>query len=90
MELKFEIIHGRLHLDYLLRSALLLFNFEFIPFSCRLLFIVVTVLIESCDFGQVLPVPTNLPFLSPKTLVKPNKHNLHWFTKFYSKWNFQT
>ena len=82
MEPKFVIIYGLLHLDCLLKSALLLFSFELISVSCRLLFIVVKNWIESCEFGQVLPVPTDLPFSSPKTLVKPNKHNLHRFIKF--------
>ena len=111
-----QTIYGRLDLDFLLRSALLLFSFEF-SFSCHL-FTVVTILIESFEFGQLfnlvpreqyfknrvfavflplfrltlaakrcaenqvgqlLLLPTDLPFLSPKTLDKPNKHNLHEF-----------
>ena len=82
-------IYGLLDLDYLLRSALLLFSFEF-SFSCHLSFIVVTILIASCEFGQDFPVPTDLPFWSLKTPVKPSKHELRRFTKFCSKWNFQT
>ena len=45
---------------------------------------------KSWKFGKVLLVPTNLPFSSPKTLVKTNKHNLQRSTKFCSKWIFQT
>ena len=40
---------------------------NFISCSCCLLFIVVKILIESCEFGQVLPVPTDLLFSNPKT-----------------------
>ena len=53
MKPKFLIIYGRLYLDFLLRSALFLFSFEFRSFSRRLLFIVVTILIKSWEFGQV-------------------------------------
>ena len=70
-------------LDCLLRSGLLLFRFKF-SFCCHLLFIAVTILIVFCEFGHVLPVPTDLPLTNSKTLVKLNKHNFHRFTKVCS------
>ena len=85
IEPKFINTYGCLHLDFLLRSEILLFSFEFIAFSSCLLSIAVTIFIESCELGQALPVPTNLTFSSPKTLVISKRHNLHRFAKFFSR-----
>ena len=76
-------------LDFLLRSALFLFSFEF-SFSCHLLFIVVTILIKSYEFEQVSRLPTDLPIFELENPSQTQQTQLIPIYKVLFKVNFQT